>query len=91
MLFLGRISFSLYLCHIFVIVIMGRVVFAVLGTGTPLTVRCLIAFVVAVAASLASSIVVTRFIDEPSIQLSRYIARVVLRRQAEPETSLQHK
>ena len=89
--FLGRISFSLYLCHVLVIVLAGLLVFAVLGTGTPLNVRCLTAFIVAIAASLASSVVVMRFIDEPSIWVSRYIARVALRHQAKPETALQHK
>jgi peptidoglycan/LPS O-acetylase OafA/YrhL len=89
-LFLGRVSFSLYLCHMFVLVITGRLVFAVLGTGTPLTIRGLVAFMLSIIVSLGCAIVVTRLVDEPSIKFSRYFARVVLRRRMEPAVAGQH-
>jgi peptidoglycan/LPS O-acetylase OafA/YrhL len=83
-LFLGRVSFSLYLCHMFVIVMVGRAVFALLGTGTPLTLRGLVAFAATIIVSLGCAVVVTRYVDDPAIRFSRYFARVVLRRQPEP-------
>lgn len=67
---LGRISYSLYLMHVFVGVTMANYLWDMTGQTTPKAILCA---VVAISMGLAGGYLMYRFVEVPSIDLSRRI------------------
>lgn len=72
--FLGRISFSLYLCHPLIIGVVGIAIFSALGPLVPISARAIFAAVISLGASISLAIVAARFVDAPAISFSRNLA-----------------
>ncbi len=78
--FLGRISFSVYICHFFVLdVLRGIIKQRSLMQSTPDELRFLIVFLAAVALTTIIALATKRFVEDPGVtyghRLSRYFMR----------------
>lgn len=71
--FLGRISFSLYLTHFIVLGVYSSYLFTVLDPGLPYAARLGIAFIASMGAIIPVAYLYTRWVDEPAIRLSGLI------------------
>lgn len=74
LLFLGRISFSLYLMHSLVITHVGIILFNALRFTRSLELRSLAAAIVSVFVSIAVAALMTKLVDEPSVLLARRLS-----------------
>lgn len=71
--FLGRISFMLYLLQLLVLCTAGVWVFLLCPAGWGYEPRAAVAFGVFLVLTILAAMLATRFIDEPSIRLSRRV------------------
>jgi peptidoglycan/LPS O-acetylase OafA/YrhL len=78
-LFMGRISFSLYVSHTLVIFVVGMNVFIAVGSAMPIGIRSMTAAVASLAASIGVAAILTVLIDAPAIKLARIFSRSVLK------------
>jgi peptidoglycan/LPS O-acetylase OafA/YrhL len=87
--YLGHISFSLYLVHFIVLGSLASYLFAVLMPRVGYAAGFLITFSVAITATFALAHYYSRFIDAPSIKVSKLIGNLLLskNRQAIPSDS----
>lgn len=76
---LGRVSFSLYVCHAAVIFSVGTTLFLFMGPEISIEVRSITAAVASLAVSVGLAIVLAVWIDAPSIRLARSFSRAVLK------------
>lgn len=74
MLFLGRISFSLYLMHSLVISYVGIILFNALPFTLSLEFRSFAAAIASVFGSIAVAALMTKLVDEPSVLLARRLS-----------------
>ncbi|MGL5361615.1 MAG: acyltransferase family protein, partial [Bosea sp. (in: a-proteobacteria)] len=82
--FLGRISFSLYLTHMFALGLFGSGLFLLLGDGLALPLRSAIAAGFSIVIAVVIAIAGTRLIDEPSVRLSKLVPKVLFRKTGAP-------
>ncbi len=89
-LFLGRISFSLYLIHLAVLYSVGAPLFLwlVVAGGLSRFGAVLVIFAICIPACLGAAWLLARWVDEPAIRLSRHCAKTLDRAfQARPRSS----
>ncbi|MDR3606662.1 MAG: acyltransferase [Oligoflexia bacterium] len=75
--FLGRISYSLYLCHFAVIIAFAPAFISFMNSAgiRNANLAWLLGLVATLAVTLAASTIVERWIEKPSIQLGKWLAR----------------
>ena len=75
---LGSISFSLYLIHPLLIPYIGHSVFFALGDGVPMHYRTVISSFTTIMVALPVSVLLTMWMDEPSVRFSQALGRRVM-------------
>jgi peptidoglycan/LPS O-acetylase OafA/YrhL len=76
-IYLGRISFMIYLCHIIVLCSVVSWIVFILTPEIGYDIATVVAFVVFLPVVFATAHVMTKLVDVPSIMLSRRVARAV--------------
>lgn len=79
LVFLGSISFALYVTHTFVIFVLGMSLFALMGSSVSVDLRVIVATLASLGGSIALAIVLTLWIDRPAIRLAKALPRLALR------------
>lgn len=88
---LGRLSFSIYLLHMLILSCVGLRVYRVVGAGGEMERAAWVASACTLGVSVACAWAFSKFVDSPSIRLSRWFAEVTHRspNDAERRSTLQ--
>jgi peptidoglycan/LPS O-acetylase OafA/YrhL len=83
--FLGRISFSMYLLHFIIMGSLGSLLFATLFPAFSFIASFIVTFIVSMTATLVAAALYTRYVDQPSIVLSKYLGNKMIGAQPQPQ------
>lgn len=76
-IWLGRVSFSLYAVHIPIIFSIGSIVFLQMARNGHYNLGAIVSIVVTLTLSLALSEILTRFVDVPSQRFSKWLPKAL--------------